>query len=142
MVPEHAVVPPGPSFAERRQDARAEMNRSEQVAAAVALREAGFPVRAVPRGVLVEGVAPDAPAATVLEPQDVIVAVDGRPVRTPAEAPGGRREASAGPGGGPDDPPGGQATARHGSHGPGSSRSHSAPHRDPGQPGRADRAAG
>ena len=85
LVPEHAVVPPGSSFTERRQDARAEMERSERVAAAVALREAGYPVRAVPRGVLVEGVAPDAPAVTVLEPQDVIVAVDGRPVRTPAE---------------------------------------------------------
>jgi PDZ domain-containing protein len=61
------------------------MNRSEQIAAAVALREAGYPVRAVPRGVLVEGVAPDAPAARVLEAQDVIVAVDGQRVRTPAQ---------------------------------------------------------
>jgi Lon-like protease len=85
LVPEHAVVPPGSSFAERRQDARAEMDRSEQIAAAVALREAGYPVRAVPRGVLVEGVAPDAPAARELEPQDVLVAVDGRPVRSPAQ---------------------------------------------------------
>jgi PDZ domain-containing protein len=85
LVPEHAVIPPGSSFAERRRDARAEMNRSEQIAAAVALREAGYPVRAVPRGVLVEGVASDAPAARVLEAQDVIVAVDGQPVRTPAQ---------------------------------------------------------
>jgi PDZ domain-containing protein len=85
LLPEQAVVPRGTSFAERRRDARAEMNRSEQIAAAVALREAGYPVRAVPRGVLVEGVAPDAPAARVLEAQDVIVAVDGRPVRTPAQ---------------------------------------------------------
>jgi PDZ domain-containing protein len=85
MVPEHAVVPPGSSFAERRQDAQAEMARSEDVAAAVALREAGYPVQAAPRGVLVEGVASDAPAVRVLRPQDVIVAVDGRPVRTPAQ---------------------------------------------------------
>jgi PDZ domain-containing protein len=85
LVPEHAVVPPGSSFAERRQDARAEMDRSERIAAAVALREAGYPVRAVPRGILVEGVAPDAPAARVLDAQDVIVAVDGQPVRTPKQ---------------------------------------------------------
>ena len=91
MVPEHAVVPPGSSFAERRQDARAEMNRSEQVAAAVALQEAGYPVRAVPRGVLVEGVAPDAPAATVLEPQGRDRG-GGRTTRAHAgRAPGGRR---------------------------------------------------
>jgi Lon-like protease len=85
LVPEHAVVPPGSSFTQRRRDARAEMKHSEEVAAAVALREAGYPVRAIARGVLVEGVAPDAPAIRVLQPQDVIVAVDGRPVRTPAQ---------------------------------------------------------
>jgi PDZ domain-containing protein len=85
LLPEHDVVPRGSSFTERRQDARAQMDRSELVAAAVALRQAGFPVRAVPRGILIEGVAPDAPAATKLEAQDVIVAVDGRKVRTPAE---------------------------------------------------------
>ena len=85
ILPERDVVPPGSSFTERRQDARAQMDRSERVAAAVALRQAGFPVRAVARGILVEGVAPDAPAAKLLDPQDVIVAVDGRPVKTPAE---------------------------------------------------------
>jgi Lon-like protease len=85
MLPERDVVPPGSSFTERRQDARAQMDRSEQVAAAVALRQAGFPVRAVARGILIEGVAPDAPAAQVLDAEDVIVAVDGRPVQTPAQ---------------------------------------------------------
>jgi Lon-like protease len=85
LLPERDVVPPGSSFTKRREDARAQMDRSELVAAAVALRQAGFPVRAVPRGILIEGVAPDAPAAKLLEAQDVIVAVDGRPVRTPAQ---------------------------------------------------------
>jgi Lon-like protease len=85
LVPDHAVVPPGSTIADRRQDARAEMKRSEDVAAAVALRQAGYPVVAKPRGALVEGVARNVPAASRLQEQDVIVAVDGEAVRTPAD---------------------------------------------------------
>ncbi len=82
LVPQHAVTAPGESFAERRVQARNEMSRSEEVAAAVALRAAGLDVGTKSRGVLVEGVAIDVPAAKVLASGDVIVAVDGRPVRT------------------------------------------------------------
>jgi len=78
-----AVVPQGSSFEERRRDGLAEMARSEQVAAAVALREAGYKVKATPTGALVEGVASDVPAAAVLKSGDVIVSVRGIPVRTP-----------------------------------------------------------
>jgi PDZ domain-containing protein len=85
MLPKDEVVPPGSTVAERREDARAEMTRSERIAAAVALREAGYSVRASARGALVEGVASDAPAAGTLREQDVIVAVDGRVVRTPSD---------------------------------------------------------
>ena len=85
MVPEDHVVPPGSSVSDRRADARADMNRSERVAAAVALREAGYDVVARPRGALVEGVAQDAPAAEALRRQDVIVGVDGSVVRTPGD---------------------------------------------------------
>ena len=46
--------------------ARQEMARSEQIAAAVALREAGLDVDATPRGALVEAVAIDVPAAKTL----------------------------------------------------------------------------
>jgi PDZ domain-containing protein len=59
------------------------MDRSEEVAAAVALRELGYDVEAKPEGALVVAVAPDAPAAGKLQPTEVIVAVDGSPVRTP-----------------------------------------------------------
>jgi PDZ domain-containing protein len=83
MVPEEQVVPAGSTFAERRADARADMRRSEEVAAAVALREADKEVRATPTGALVEGVDPSAPAAETLERRDVIVAVNGDSVRTP-----------------------------------------------------------
>ncbi len=59
------------------------MARSEEVAAAVALKEAGYPVKAIPRGALVEAVASDAPAAAALDSGDVIVSARGTAVRTP-----------------------------------------------------------
>ncbi len=85
IVPSDALVPPGSSFRDRRQQTLRQMDRSEQVAAAVALRELGYDVRAEPAGALVAAVAPDAPADGRLEPTEVIVAVDGEPVRTPAD---------------------------------------------------------
>ncbi|MGH3133972.1 MAG: PDZ domain-containing protein [Gaiellaceae bacterium] len=85
VVPEHAVLPPGTSEVERDRQTEAEMERSEVVASAVALRALGYDVRASPEGALVIGVAPDVPAAATLAAGDVIVAVDGTPVRTPAE---------------------------------------------------------
>ena len=61
-----------------------DMERSEEIAAAVAFREAGLDVDATPRGALIEAVAIDAPAAKTLQGGDVIVEADGRPVLTPA----------------------------------------------------------
>ena len=55
------------------------MARSEKVAAAVALKQAGFKVGITNRGALVEAVATDVPAATKLDSGDVIVAARGRP---------------------------------------------------------------
>ena len=81
--PSEALVPPGSNFAERRRQNLRQMDRSEEVAAAVALRELGYDVDAKPEGALVVAVAQDAPAAGKLEPTEVIVAVDGSPVRTP-----------------------------------------------------------
>lgn len=83
LVPAHVVTAPGETFKESIAEARQEMNRSERVAAAVALRAAGFDVRAAPRGVLVELIDADAPAASALETGDVIVAAAGRTVLTP-----------------------------------------------------------
>ena len=59
LVPGHAVTAPGQSFADRIATARDEMDRSEQIAAAVALQAAGKNVDAAPRGALVESVAID-----------------------------------------------------------------------------------
>jgi PDZ domain-containing protein len=83
VVPEHAIVPPGSSFQERRQRNLAAMDLSQQIAAAVALRELGYEVDSEPQGARVVAVAGDAPAAGKLEASDVIVAVDGDEVRTP-----------------------------------------------------------
>jgi PDZ domain-containing protein len=84
LVPASALVPPGTSEKERRQlDANA-MTRSQQVAAAVALRARGLPVVTRANGVLIDEVASDAPAARTLRASDVIVSANGRSVRTPA----------------------------------------------------------
>src|ERR671918_36099 len=83
VVPEHALLPPGTSEEERDRQTAAEMERSELIASAVALRELGYDVRATPRGALVIDVARDVPASSKIEKGDVIVAVDGTAVRTP-----------------------------------------------------------
>ncbi len=83
VVPEHAIVPPGTDFQQRREQNLEAMDRSQEIAAAVALRELGHDVGSDPEGALVVAVAPDAPAAGLLEPTDVIVGVDGAVVRTP-----------------------------------------------------------
>jgi Lon-like protease len=82
IVPASVVQAPGVSEkAQHTEDLRA-MSRSQEVAAAVALRALGYKVTARPTGVLIEDVARDAPAAGKLFPTDVIVSVDGRRVRT------------------------------------------------------------
>jgi PDZ domain-containing protein len=85
LVPEHALVPPGSSLEDRREQNRRQMDRSEQIAAAVALRQLGYDVTAKPEGALVAGVAPGAPADGKVDPTEVIVAVDGKPVKTPED---------------------------------------------------------
>ena len=85
LVPERALVPPGSSFGERRRQNLRQMDRSQKIAAAVALRELGYDVKADPAGAFVVAVAPDAPADGKLEPTEVIVAVDGSPVKTPED---------------------------------------------------------
>ena len=82
MVPEHALLQQGSSFEERRRVSLAEMARSEEVAAAVALRAAGYDVDAEPRGAIVESIDPSAPAVSVLKDGDVIVEAAGKRVRT------------------------------------------------------------
>jgi Lon-like protease len=85
LVPKSALFAPGVNEQQRvAADAR-EMTRSQQVAAAVALRAAGYHVRIKPTGALIEQVASDAPAAGKLLPTDVVVSAARKPVRTPAD---------------------------------------------------------
>lgn len=83
VVPEEELLPPGTSEADRDRQTAADMQRSERVASAVALRALGYEVEAIPKGALVVSVAHDVPAAGKLEPGDVIVAVDGVSIRMP-----------------------------------------------------------
>jgi len=85
LVPASALIPPGTNERERRQADRREMTRSQEVAAAVALRAAGYKVVARPTGALVEQIDPTAPAAKDLHRGDVIVSADATRVRVPAD---------------------------------------------------------
>jgi PDZ domain-containing protein len=85
LVPERAIVPPGSNYQERRRQNLRQMDRSQKIAAAVALRQLGYPVVAKPEGALIVDVAPDSPADGKIEATDVIVGVDGKPVKTPQD---------------------------------------------------------
>jgi PDZ domain-containing protein len=85
VVPEHALLPPGITEEARDRQTAAEMERSEKIAAAVALHALGYEPEVRPLGALVSGTFPETPAAGKLEVGDVIVAVDGREVLTPLE---------------------------------------------------------
>jgi Lon-like protease len=85
IVPAAQVRPPGVSDKQRHQEDLREMRRSQDVAAAVALRQLGYRVVAKPNGARVEAVDSHAPAARKLEPGDVIVGVNRRRVRTPSD---------------------------------------------------------
>ena len=85
LVPERAFAPAGTS--ERSATARTRPTWSAPSRSRRSSRSAllAIDVVATPRGVLVTSVSADVPAAKELKPDDVIVAVDGVPVRTPAQ---------------------------------------------------------
>ena len=83
LVPAEHITPPGVSAKQLRTEGLRKMARSQEVAAAVALRALGYKVVARPIGALVSGIAEGAPAVGKLEPTEIIVAVDGTRVRTP-----------------------------------------------------------
>jgi len=85
LYPASAVNPPGVNDAQRRQIDLQDMQQSQQVAAAVALKAAGYKVALTPIGAQVEEVGPGEPAVGHLEPDDVITAVNGKPVHSPED---------------------------------------------------------
>jgi Lon-like protease len=84
LYPADEIVPPGETSAQNEQVDQSEMRTSQQVAAAVALRALGKKVTFFDNGAVIEEIEPGFPAAAKLDPTDVIVAVDGKAVRSPA----------------------------------------------------------
>jgi Lon-like protease len=70
---------------ESRRGAQTAMERSQRIAAAVALRALGYRIPHRRTGVVVVEVGCDVPAAGKLHSGDVLAAADGRPVRSPDE---------------------------------------------------------
>jgi PDZ domain-containing protein len=85
LVPAEQVLPKGSSEKQRHRADQLQMSRSQRIAAAVALRAAGYKVVAVPTGVLVDQVDQSVPAAGELFSTDVIVSANGKRVRVPAD---------------------------------------------------------
>ena len=86
LVPASSVNPPGASDSQTRAENLREMARSQDVAAAVALKYLGYDVALSSRGALVDDVIPGSPAARAgIQPTETIVSVDGKPVRTPGD---------------------------------------------------------
>ncbi len=83
LYPASEVNPPGVNDSQRRQIDLQDMRQSQQIAAAVALKAAGRPVTTRPIGAQVEDVVAGEPAVGHLEPDDVIVGLDGKVVRSP-----------------------------------------------------------
>ena len=82
LVPADEVNPPGVSDSQRRVEDLREMARSQNVAAAVALKYLGYDVKVGYTGALVDSVLTGSPAARAgIQPTEVIVGVNGQPVR-------------------------------------------------------------
>jgi PDZ domain-containing protein len=85
LYPSSEILGPGVTSAQQASIDAAEMKTSQNVAAAVALRALGRKVTTVENGALISGIESGFPAAGRLQPTDVIVAIDGKRVRAPAD---------------------------------------------------------
>ncbi len=85
LYPASAVEPPGVNDRARQRIDLQDMHRSQEIAAAVALKAAGKKVTLRSTGALIDAVEPGLPAAGKLEPDDVITAIDGTPVSGPRD---------------------------------------------------------
>jgi Lon-like protease len=85
LYPANAVNPPGVNDALRRTIDLEDMRRSQQVAAAVALRALHEKVRITPTGALIDAIGAGFPAVGKLAPDDLITAIDGTRVTSPAD---------------------------------------------------------
>jgi PDZ domain-containing protein len=86
FVPPEVVQPPGANESQSQQFELQEMATSQQIAAAVALKQLGYKVKVSADGALVVAVDSTKPAGGKLVPGDVIVSVDGHRVQTTDQA--------------------------------------------------------
>jgi len=87
LVPKHVLNPEGVDEKVRRRAELREMTRSQRYATAVALKELRLPVRITPVGAQIRQTLRRYPAAEKLRARDLVVAVDGRPVKLPDDLP-------------------------------------------------------
>jgi Lon-like protease len=85
LIPASEVNGPGVSDSQAHQVGVYEMRSSQQIATVVALHALGKKVTFTPAGAVVEEVEPGLPAYNRLAPADVIVAIDGKKVASPAD---------------------------------------------------------
>jgi len=86
LVPAKAVNPPGVSDSQVRTENLREMARSQDIAAAVALKYLGYKVKLESEGALVDDVLGGSPAAKAgVQPTETIVSVDGKPVHNTSD---------------------------------------------------------
>jgi Lon-like protease len=85
LVPASAVRPQGESDSQHRRVELRAMAQSQEIAAAVALRELDYAVEVRSPGTVIAAVPPDGPAAGKLKANDIVVSVDGRRTQSPAD---------------------------------------------------------
>jgi PDZ domain-containing protein len=84
VVPEEVIQGDRSAAENRRYNAQL-MDTSKMFAITVALQHLGYDVPIRTTGTVVREIAPDSPAASVLQVDDVVVAVDGEPLDVPGE---------------------------------------------------------
>jgi Lon-like protease len=85
VVPPERVVPPDQTIQEIVERNFQMLDVSERTAAAVGVALAGYEVTITGQGVRILSIVEESPARTLLQAGDVIVAVNGEPVRIPTE---------------------------------------------------------
>ncbi len=85
IVPPAQIVPPNTTPQEQARQGFRMLDESETTAVIVGMRLAGFHVPAAGKGAAVDSVLPQSPSQSVLQPGDIITAVNGQPVQTTAD---------------------------------------------------------
>lgn len=85
IIPRSAIIPPGGDEEDAQRQTMAQMDESQEHAAAAALTFLGYEVKFTDVGTRVVGLDASGPAAKVLKADDVIVSADAAPIRRAEE---------------------------------------------------------